>query len=129
MPRFNTQQEIWAHLVNGGAVTDVRTDKVYKFIDGELVLYFNETSYELSTCGFITPTFFSVVKNWYDEIANRQILCWVSDIDPTKKAAVALIGDYVTGSTYPFRATHDMVAWEYATPLNEDDIESYFYRK
>jgi hypothetical protein len=129
MPAFNTQQEIWAHLVNGGVVTDIISDTVYKFIDGKLVYFCNDLGvYESSNCGFLKPEYFAPVKHWYDELANRPILCWVSDTQPDKKS-VALICEYIPTITYPYRPANGGSPWLYATPLNDDDIESYFYRK
>jgi hypothetical protein len=65
---------------------------------------------------------YKIKRNWYEEIPNGGILCWVSDGDISEKFRVRLITSFINHSHYRFRDAEDFI-WTYATPLTT--VESH----
>lgn len=65
------------------------------------------------------------VFEWYENIPEHGVLCWVSDINASLKVAIGIIISKHHGE-YPslFKAT-DATTWVYAKPLTDDEIKQF----
>lgn len=58
---------------------------------------------------------------WEDELENRKILCWVSDMEQDEKCVALLVNNY-RGSYYLTTSTGE---WKYATPVTEEESKRF----
>lgn len=65
------------------------------------------------------------VFEWYENIPEHGVLCWVSDINASLKVAIGIIISKHHGE-YPslFKAT-DATTWVYAKPLTDEEIKQF----
>jgi hypothetical protein len=130
MSHFESQQDLWTVLVNGGTVRDIRDNDHYKFVDGGCHVSRDDGSLVVATCcSFANPYLYEEVKHWYDTVADTSVLCWVSDTNPDKKESTAIIGEYTPNADYPFHPINGGSPWAYATPFSDDDIKLYCLKK
>ena len=103
----------------------------YKFYATNLTSLTESTEY-LVTTGYGGPdgiedfwedvanwTPYTPPKEWYEEIPEGGVLCWVSDDDKEKRYNTAVISSYINDSTYSFR--QKMIGWRYATPVKPEE--------
>ena len=61
---------------------------------------------------------------WYENIPEHGVLCWVSDIDESLKNIIERITFVVNEDDfYRFRSSE--TRWKYATPLTNEEIEEF----
>ena len=62
--------------------------------------------------------------NWWENIPEHGVLCWVSDIDESvEKMLFLIIGVDDDDDIYRFKSIQS--AWKYATPLTNEEIERF----
>jgi hypothetical protein len=136
---FASQQEVWEYLVAGGMV---QTNKgVYRMVDKQLSLLSPPNSWVSgANCNF--NDYRQVIKyleeanspqkvNWYDNIPEQGILCWISDGNksPTYKQKGTLPGivlQYKKDSPMPFRVNG--CSRKYAIPLTQEEANNLIYQ-
>ena len=72
---------------------------------------------------------FSICREpeWYENIPEKGILCWVHDYDQEAKVHINIINKYLYDYLQlKFKST-TKVNWRYAKPLTEEEVKEYLY--
>ena len=65
---------------------------------------------------------YRIKQNWYDNIPESGVLCWVSDVDNNAKKSASIITNYNNKLNFAFTGQY---SWKYATPLTRKELELY----
>lgn len=77
---------------------------------------------ELSDVGWEGYTVYEEEKvEWYEDIPEKGVLCWVSDVAAENKGSVNIVNRYER----KLFITISDVCWLYATPLTPEEIKEY----
>jgi len=64
--------------------------------------------------------------DWWENIPEHGVLCWVSDIDETiRNNIIERITSFVNEYSYHGFRSKTGAAWKYATPLTNEEIERF----
>jgi hypothetical protein len=129
---FQTQEEIWDWLKEGGCLVNRINKLHYKKLHEGFVSNFDvETNafIDRSDTGFAytqdwseyTPT---VKKEWYENIPEQGVLCYVSHEDTTKPY-ISVITSY---NRNHFR-TSEGCMYKKAIPLTEEEVKQFIYKE
>lgn len=58
-------------------------------------------------------------KEWYEQIPEEGVICWVSAENSNERNTVAIIKSYVSCAEHPFISKK--VCWKYATPIKPEE--------
>lgn len=136
IPDFKTQAEIWEYLLSGGAVVHENPlDSYYKIADGA-VRYFNINNNTLACEGTAIQDFSDyglfrkftpkVKKEWWENIPEKGILCWVWN-DPTYRCVDVIISLCTKGPKQEYNGKNGLI-WKNAEPMTQQDFEEYMYK-
>jgi len=134
---FNSQQEIWEYLVAGGKVVTNNPKNVYAFVDGATKCIVSTPRGVSGTN--ISMTFYNYqdfskytepkVVNWYDNIPESGILCWVYDNESQIEDKITgLITKYTKGNFEPFTEIDGKTSWRHATPATQEEVDALIYK-
>lgn len=129
---FQSEQEVWQWLVNGNILKHVNGD-LYKFIDGILHCKstyagnFN-TFEEISNFKNFAYNWFKYVEpQWFENIPEQGILCWVWYREEARDLGIVISYDAVKDPVYPFETKSSV--YKYATPASLEEIEKYILKQ
>lgn len=125
MSDFNSQQEIYAHLISGGSVQHT-SGSISKFVGGTLFEVIDGqrvASYRAFT--YYKDFKIYEEKKWYDH-ENLPLLCKAWEYDPAEYELIIITGTYDDGYTY-YRDSHGNL-WPNAIPATSSEVEQYIYK-
>lgn len=61
-------------------------------------------------------------KEWYEQIPEQGVICWVDDEDENEKLLVDIIVKYCFDDELPFYSETNGVNWRYATPVKPEEL-------
>lgn len=115
MSQFKSLKEIYTALIEGKTIEKKHGIKVHINSHGCLVNYNND-----SVCFYFDdPSQWSEYKEpqWYDNIPEEGVICWVSDYVKENKDSVRLITKYTQSIGFFSSST----LWKYATPVKPEE--------
>ena len=129
---FNTQQEIWEYLINGGEVISAVGVR-YKFVDDVLCKRYPDNIYRpwVSALHRVSTYKPYIKPKWYDNIPEQGILCWVWDtLDDIKDVGIIhSIEKDQEGKPTQYLDNHSRCPWDNAIPVTEEEVKKYVYKE
>ena len=130
---FNTQQEIWEYLIEGGEVIS-DTGVKYKLINGAVhTLSVIADKYKIGGVSFSLVNNYKpyIEPKWYDNIPEQGILCWVWDtLDGTKDVGIIhSIEKDQEGKPTQYLDNYSRCPWDNAIPVTEEEVKKYVYKE
>lgn len=122
---FKSQQELWEYLsVEGNRVISKETGWQYLFIQGRLCRLVDGMSAKEVDVLFTNVHHFikyqvPVQANWYDNIPEQGVLCWVSDLSPDKKELLCRMKSATI--------SRGGCSWKYVTPVTQEEVDKCIY--
>lgn len=129
---FDSQQEIWEHIIAGGKVVATASGNVYGLKDGsiscieekERINVTESPSFRL--CELFTKYKEPVVPNWYDNIPPQGVLCRTSQQENSEVESYNIIYKYDEDTSYSFRTKKG--GFRYAIPLTQEEASELIYK-
>lgn len=112
-----TKLQAMHNMLDGQVYKTVSGLKVHAIVTSYLVKYdYIDEGYEFTGCWdhVATWTPYTPPKEWYEEIPEGGVLCWVDDSCLTKEYPQIVV-DYKPNNVYKFKTAHS--GWAYATPV------------
>ncbi|MFA5670263.1 MAG: hypothetical protein WC967_13555 [Balneolaceae bacterium] len=129
---YTNIKEVMEALLAGKVLVSKSGNALYKLAKGEVVncnkqrktdwtvsYYFAE--YLVPSTEYIPP------KEWYEQIPEEGVLCWVWDKGDNAFTIVGIVTKYESNNTYPFITTSDC-EWKHAKPVTQKDINKLIYK-
>jgi hypothetical protein len=66
---------------------------------------------------------FTTATEWYENIPQRGVLCWVDDFDPKDKVVIDIIYRVDNENIDKFKGRE--TSWRYATPLTNEELDQF----
>jgi|688.fasta_scaffold1929423_1 hypothetical protein len=125
---LNTQVDCFNALIAGFVLKRKNSDDLTcKIVDG-----FIKSSNDLSFV-FNDPVNWEAFEEkqveWFEDIPEQGVLCWVDDYYRDRKDYIHLIKDFLISPNpreCKFRY-NSIKGWVYATPLTKEEVEKYIY--
>ena len=113
-----TKLQAMHNMLDGQVYTD-GYNKYYVTLDKSTVTFVYDCGGDICELagmwgGVSSWTPYTPPKEWYEEIPEGGVLCWVSDTDSTEKCLVRRVHLYDKSEQYPYTAVS---CWRYATPI------------
>lgn len=119
-----TYSEVLIHLGNGGKI-GCDGWPAYGWVhiaNDQLVDEGGNTGFEM--LGSADEYYVYIEPEWYDNIPDKGILCWVGDQSVYFKTHIRIITEYTANTLHNF--SDGCTPWKSATPLTRDEITDLF---
>lgn len=121
---FKSTKEMWEWLLNDNKVINVRTNTII-FMKGDNL--YTESYGELKKVGISDCSIFKpyVSSEWYNNIPEKGIFCWVHDYQSDRKDYIALVIEFDPSRAKTFvcfRSEARIVDYKFATPLTKEEV-------
>ncbi len=126
LPTLDTQEDRWRFLLGGGKlICPTHPSNGYYFIqEGEVRCSTGSRSNMLFTDDEWTA--YEELKQWYEDIPEVGILCWVDDHNENVRNYVELVERYERSNAEPYITMTN--SWKYATPVTPEEVDKLIYK-
>ena len=134
---FNNTKELWEWLLAGNKVeyrNGIKNNTIVYMENGTVYLsneYQLKAPYQLVYYSSYIPVSITTTE-WYDDIPEQGIFCWVHDYHKDRKDNISLIKEYDStreNKFINFRSEARIVSFYFATPLTQEELLERCYER